>query len=305
MRFTRYTTLAMLTGAMLTAPAIAPAADKDMLSLQRDVASLEGQLSDLQKAVDSKMASLQALIQQSLDTANRTNSSVSSLNSGVTQTVQSELRGVREQLNSVTGLSVKVDNIANDVSDLHSSVASLVVAMNRMQQQLSDIGNQVKLLATPPAPPPGADSGSGAPGNAQNQQPSAQTLFMNAKRDQDAGNLDLAVNGFTEFLRLYPNDPNAIRAQYNIGDIYYSQSKLDAAVKALDAAIEQYDSDPQTTPSAYYMKGLALMQQKKNALARACFEDVIKKFPRSPEAGQARTKLTSLGGTAPAARKKP
>jgi TolA-binding protein len=306
MRFTRYTTLATLIGAILIAPASAPAAaSKEMMDLQRDVAGLGDQVTAIQKTLDSKLTAIDGLLQQALDTANKTSSSVNNINSGVTQTLQSELKGVREQLNSVNGLSVKVDNIANDVSDLHSAVAGLVTAINREQQQLNDIGNQVKLLSAPPAAPPGTEAA--APGSTAAPAPpapSAQTLFSNAKRDQDAGNLDLAINGFTEFLRLYPDDPNAIRAQYNIGDIYYSQTKLDEAVKALDAAIEKYDPDPHTTPSAYYMKGLALRKQGKKQAAITTFQDVIRKYRNSPEAEQARTQLTSLGAAPAPAKKK-
>jgi TolA-binding protein len=311
MRFTRYTPLAtrlfcMILGAVLIASAPALAADKEMQSLQRDVADMQGQLGDMQKSVDAKLSALQASVQQALDTANKTSSSVSSLNNGVTQTMQTELRGVKEQLTNVTGLSAKVDGIANDVSDLTSAVKSMQVAMNRMAQQLTDIGNQVKLISSPPAAPPGADTSSSPPGvAAAAPAPSAETLFNHAKSDQEAGNFDLAVNGYRQFLRLYPNDGNAIRAQYYIGDIYYTQSKLDDAVKALDAAIEQYDSDPQTTPSAYYMKGMALKKAGKKTLAIASFQDVIKKYPHSPDAGQAKSQLTTLGvAPTPAGRKK-
>jgi TolA-binding protein len=311
MRFTRYAPLTtrlfcLISGALLIASTPVVAADKDMLSLQRDVADMQGQLGDMQKSVDSKLAALQASVQQALDTANKTSSSVSSLNNGVTQTMQTELRGVKDQLSNVTGLSAKVDGIANDVSDLTSAVKSMQVAMNRMAQQLTDIGNQVKLLSAPPAAPPGVDTGSAGPGaSAAPPQPSAQTLFEHAQSDQEAGNYDLALNGYMQFLRLYPDNPSAIRAQFNIGDIYYSQSKLDDAVKALDAAIEQYDSDPHTTPSAYYMKGLALKKAGKKTLAIASFQDVMKKYPHSPEAGQARSQLSTLGAAPVATRKKP
>jgi TolA-binding protein len=310
MRFTCYTPLAtrllcMISGAMLLASMPVLAADKDMLSLQRDVADMQGQLTDMQKAVDAKLSALQASVQQALDTANKTSSSVSSLNNGVTQTMQTELRGVKDQLSNVTGLSAKVDGIANDVSDLTSAVKSMQVAMNRMAQQLTDIGNQVKLLSAPPAPPPGSDTGSNVPGAASAPaQPSAPTLFNNAVRDQNSNNLDLAVSGFTQFLHLYPNDPSAMGAQFNLGNIYYSQGKLADAVTAFDAVIEQYDSDPVMTPSSYYMKGMALKKQNKKAAAIATFQDVIKKYRTSPEAGKARTELTTLGATPVAAAKK-
>jgi len=299
----------MISGAVLIASTPVMAADKDMLSLQRDVADMQGQLGDMQKSVDSKLSALQASVQQALDTANKTSSSVSSLNNGVTQTMQTELRGVKDQLSNVNGLSAKVDGIANDVSDLTSAVKSMQVAMNRMAQQLTDIGNQVKLLSAPPAAPPGADTGSAAgPGaSAAPPQPSAQTLYNNAVRDQNSNNMDLALSGYTQFLHLYPNDPNAMQAQFNIGNIYYSQpNKLADAVTAFNAVIEQYDSDAAITPSAYYMKGMALKKQGKKPAAIATFEDVIKKYRTSPEAGKARTELTSLGAApTAAARKKP
>ena len=169
MRLTRYTPLTtrlfcMISGVVLIASTPVVAADKDMQSLQRDVAGMSDQLSEIQKSVDSKVAALQSSVQQALDTANKTSSSVSSLNSGVTQTMRTELKGMQDQLSNVTGLSAKVDGIANDVSDLTSAVKSMQVGMNRMAQQLTDIGNQVKLLSAPPAPPPGADTGSNVPG---------------------------------------------------------------------------------------------------------------------------------------------
>ena len=162
MRFTRYTTFAaIMIGTMLLAPVSAPAAaSKEMQDLQRDVADLQEQVKQLQKALDAKMGALQALVQQGLDTANRTNSNVSNMNAGVTQTVQSELRGVKEQLTGVTGLSVKVDNASNDISDLHNAVAGLVATVNKQQLMLNDILNQVKLMQAPAAapPPPGTDA---------------------------------------------------------------------------------------------------------------------------------------------------
>ncbi len=301
MRFTRYMPSAALIGTLLL-PFSAPAADKEMLSLQRDVADLQQQVSNLQKSLldpqTGSIAALQKMVQQELDTANKTSSTVNSLSSGMLQNLQAGLKGLSDQLATVAGLSTKVGNVSDDVSNLQGTMKDLQVTVNRQGQMLTDILNQVKLIQAPAAPPPGSEAG-GAP-SAIAPPPSATKLFGDAVRDQDSGNKDLALQGFREFLRLYPNDPNAIRAQYNIGNIYYTQGKLDEAVSALDAATEQYPKDEATTPSALYMKGLAQMQQKKTAAAKVTFQAVIRDFPRSPEAGQARTKLTSLGGAAPA-----
>jgi TolA-binding protein len=299
MRFARYVTLATFVGATF-APVSAPAAaNKDMEELQRDVADLSDQVKTIQKTLDSKVAALQTLVQQALDTANKTNTSVSNLNIGMMQTMQTALKGLSDQLNGVTNLSVKVENTSNDVADLHSAVASLVVTVNKEQQQLNDILNQVKLLQAPPAPPPGADS-AGAPAGASGPPPTGQTLFNNAFRDQSSGKLEIAVSEYSEFLRLYPDDPNAIKARYNIGDIYYGEGKATDAVKAFNDATEQYPDDTVTLPGVYYMKGLALKKAKQPTAAIATFRDVIRKFPHSPEATQARAQLTELGASASA-----
>ena len=291
MRFTRHATLAMFIGAGLMAPAPAPAAaSKEMQELQRDVAAAQDQIT----AVGKSVADLRALVQQALDTANKTNGSVNSLNSGLMQTMQSGLKGLSDQLNSVTGLSSKVSGIGEDVSNLQSSMKDLQMQVNRQGQALTEILNQVKLLQAPAAAPPSADGS--APGGAA-PPPSGQTLFNRAMSDsEDSSKRDLAVAGYREFLRLYPNDQNAITAQYNLGNVYYAQGKMDEAVAAFDAAIEQYPSNDHTTPGAYYMKGMALKTQKKTADAKASFNAVIKNFPKSEEAEQARAQLRLLGG---------
>ncbi len=307
MRQKNYLTLLLMVfclmlGMMIGPPAPARAADnKDLQAIQRDIADLQEQVKGLQKGFDSKLAAIQSMIQQALDTANKTNSTVTNLNSGVSQTMQTELRGVKDQLNSVTGLSVKVDNASNDLSDLHNTVAGLVTTVNREQQQLSDILNQLKLMQAPPTvAPPIADGGMG-PQGAAGPPPDPGKLFTHAASDQDGGKPDLALTEFTEFLRLYPNDPvNALRAQYNIGNIYYQQGKLESAVTALDAAIEQYPKDQVVTASAYFMKGMALKKARKNPDAIASFRHVVADFPRSEEAPQAKTQLTSMGATASA-----
>ncbi len=304
MRFTRYVTPAVFICTMILAPVSAPAApSKEMLDLQRDIAQLQSQITDLQKSSDAKLSALQSAVQQALDTANKTNSSMNGLNTGIMQTVQNALRGVTEQLNSVTGLAQTVKGISDDVGNLQTSNRDMQVQLNKQGQMLTDILHQVQLMQAPAAAPPGADTASAAPGVTA-PPPTALSLFTHAAQDQDGGRLDLALSGFKEFLRLYPNDPNAIAAQYNIGNIYYTKSDLNAAVTAFDAAIEQYPKSEATTPGAYYMKGMALKKLKKNPDAIASFRAVVAQFPHADEAAQAKQQLTSMGASpAPATKR--
>jgi TolA-binding protein len=313
MRLTRYTPFAAIVCTMLLAPGPAPAAsgkETPMQDLQRDVAQLSDQLKELQKSADAKFAALQAQLQQALDTANKTNASVGTMSTGVTQTIQSELKAVRDQLGSVIGLSVKVDSAANDVADLKSGVQSLQVTVNKQQQLLSDILNQLRLVQAPAAAPPAAvaappDAGAAASPAAAAPPPLASALFKKGVDDWNAGKTDLALQEFTEFLRLYPTDDNGRAVHYNIGEIHYGQGKLEEAVKDFDAAIEQYSEDATLTPEACYMKGMALYKQKKPAAvaeAAKTFHSLIAKYPRTDEAEKAKKQLTAMGLSGPPAK---
>ena len=124
------------------------AASKEQQEMQRDIAQLQDQVRTLQSSVDKNMATLQTLVQQALDVANRSNTSVSVLNSNVTQTLERQLR---ESLTPVAGLAAKVDNTNNDVAEVRNSVADLNVSVNKMLQILTDMNNTLKVLQAPPA----------------------------------------------------------------------------------------------------------------------------------------------------------
>jgi TolA-binding protein len=297
MRFTRFATHAAVVSATLLAPlAVSAAPSKEMQDLQRDVAMLSDQLTQLQKSDQGTLSSLQSTMQQISDSLAKTTGTVNNLNSTLVQTLQNELKSMHDQLSAVSGLSTKVSNIAEDVGNLGGTVRGIQDNLNKQSQMISDLSNQIKLLQAPATAPPSPDGGGAAaqvaPGPAQ---PSPATLFDNAKRDQDASRFDLAVQGYQQFLKTYPNDPNAIAAQYNIGNAYYSQSDLESAVKAYDAAIEQYPPDKATTPNAYYMKGMALKKQGKKQEARLSFDAAIKAGPGTDAASQSTDQLRLMG----------
>ena len=60
----------LLIAILVLCPAFAPAANREMIELQRDVAQLQDQVRDLQRSFDEKLAALQVLVQQTLDSAN-------------------------------------------------------------------------------------------------------------------------------------------------------------------------------------------------------------------------------------------
>lgn len=272
-------------------------ASKEIMELQRDIAQLQSQMQALQSSQDQKLAAIQALVTQSLDAAVKANTSVSVLAATVNQTLERELN---TRMTPITGLAAKVDNTNNDVAEVRNSVADLNSSLNKILQKLGDLNDAVKVLQAPAAAPPVAAGGGPPPGTPQT--PPAAVLFSNGVRDQNGGKFDLAVSEFTDFLKFYPEDPNAASAQLNIGEIHRQQGKTELAAQDFDAIIERYPASD-ITPDAYFMKGMSLKESGKKTDAIATFRSLIAKYPRKDQASQAKEQLRTMGVslTAPAA----
>jgi TolA-binding protein len=279
---------------VLLCPALAPAASKEMIELQRDVAQLQDQVRDLQRSFDERFAALQVLVQQTLDASNKSSAALdaqSRTQEGIADRVVAPL----------AGLNSKVDAMGGDVAAMRESVTDLTARLNKVQQQLTDLNNvvkatQVPVAAPPPAPAGGAlqDTSQAPPAQGGVPPVPATTLYENAFRDMQSGKADLALGEFQDYLRYYNDTDAAPAAQFYIGQIHASQSQFDQAIQDYDRVLEAYPNNSKT-PDAHFQKGKILYQlDQKNAAAKE-FLAVLGDFPHSSVAPQARAMLKNLG----------
>ena len=76
----------------------------------------------------------------------------------------------------------------------------------------------------------------------------------------------------------------------HIGNAYLNDGKNDKAVEAYDKTIRNYPTG-NVVPDAYYKKGVALSNMKNAAGAREAWDFVIKNYPDSDAANQAKQRL--------------
>jgi len=276
--------------------------------MQRDIAQLQDQVRALQSTVDQRLASMQTLLEQSLEAGNRTGRDVSVLGSSVKDMLDRELK---DALRPIAGLTAKVDNLTNDSSEVRSSLTDLNAQMNRILQKLTDIDNAIKVLNVPAPPPPTSQNPDAAgpqiSGARPGAPPPAQTLWGNANNDYSSGKYDLAAGEFTDFVRAYPDDPFAPKAMVYLGQIHLSQMKYDLAVSDFDSVLERYPENKDSTPDAYFMKGMALKYLGRRNDAIEQFRTVVRKYPHSDRKPEAEAALNQMGvsaGPATAASKK-
>jgi tol-pal system protein YbgF len=269
---------------MLLFPCLCPAVDKNILSLQRDVANLQDQLNKLQRTLDDRLVELSTLIKQNIDFTNKTGKSVEFLESSMRERLMAQDKLVAAP---IANLGAKVDQMAGEFQGLKETVADLSARMGKIQQQLADLNNAVKTLPAPTPPPPGT---------AASPQIPAETLYQNALRDRSGGKADLALQEFNDYLKYYGNTDLAPNAQFQVGEIYYSQQDWESALKAFDLVLEKYPENNKT-PDALYMKAQSLIKMGKRTQGVRELQELIRRYRNKDLAKKAQEQLRSMGMT--------
>lgn len=283
-------------------PILCPAASKEIVELQRDVAQLQDQVRTLQSGFDTKMATLTAQVQQAADSANRAATALAGLQGAIQEQIREQLKQVAAP---VAGLNSKVDEMTTAFTQVQNSVADVTTRLGKIEQQLTDLSNQVRTIGTPAAAPPGGGSGSApAPGSASSVPPiDGKTLYANADRDRLGGKNDLALQEYQQYVKYFGDGPFAPNAQFWTGYIYYSQGEYDDALKAFDEVLVRFPPNTKT-PDAYLWKGTTLVKLGQRTNGAKEFRQVIKLYPSSEAAIKARAQLRQLGLSASPSRRR-
>jgi tol-pal system protein YbgF len=115
-------------------------------------------------------------------------------------------------------------------------------------------------------------------------------IYKTSYNDYVKGNYDLAISGFQEFVKKFPDSELAGNAQYWIGESFYSLQDFDKAAVEFDKVITNYPNNRKIA-SAMLKKGYSYLRLGKDEKAKELFIEVTRKFPQSVEAKLAEQKL--------------
>ncbi len=300
------------------------AVNKDMVQLQTQVQDLQEAVAHLQQSNDERMGVLKDLVQQTADSINKMSVTV--------ETLQQQMRTQQEastgKLDQVSG---QVQSLNDSLDEVKARLNTLEKSLQSVQNQQQSINAALQNMAQPAgsapttAPPANAgapadlpaaadqaaaqaaavgDNGNPPPDNPfpANQGPPVSTpsgpatvtTYKTALGDYEAAKYALAAQEFNQVIRSNPSDSLAGNAYYYLGEIDYRTGKFAAAIKDYDHVIDGYPGNPKI-PVSHLHKGMALLALKDREGGIAEFRVIIQRFPNSPEATQARSKLSGMG----------
>ncbi len=265
---------------------------KEILEMQRDILQMQDQI----RSLNEKITQMQVLLQQTLDAANKANTSVAVLQTTLADRVGEQTKNL---VGPVAGVGSKVDQMTEEFRSVRENVADMTSRLGRLESKVNDLSTAVRTINAPPvAPPP---SGTGVPATSAVPGMSAEQAYQTALTDYTKGNLDLALQEFSDYVKTFPNTDFAPNAQFYIGETYRRKGDLPSAIDAYNQVIDGY-KDNSKTPDAFYMKGVTLVQAGKPTAAKKEFTELIRRYPNTDLASKAKSQLKSLGYAAPPAK---
>lgn len=118
-------------------------------------------------------------------------------------------------------------------------------------------------------------------------------LYDAAYLDLTKGSYDLAITGFANYLKYFPETEQASNAQYWLGECYYAKKNHTKAAIEFHKVLEDYSTGAKV-PSALYKLGLSLLELKSVQQAKKYLQELVDKYPGTQEAELAKQKLKDL-----------
>ena len=293
------------------------AVNKDMVQLQTQIQQLQDAVARLQQSNDERMGVMKDLIQQSADSVNK-----------MAVTLDTLHKQVQAQQEAQNG---KIDQVSGQIQSLNDSVDEIKARIGSLQKLIQDVQGQQQSInanmqnSTPPTggsvspaasnplpenPPPSTPApivrknkpSAGVPipvepaASAGSGAAPVDELYKTALGDYMAAKYTLAASEFSDVVKNYPDNPLSGNSYYYQAEINYRGGKYAASIAAYDSVLEKYP-DSNKVPVSHLHKGMALIAiNQKDAGVRE-FRTLIQRFPNSPEAMQARSKLSGMGVT--------
>jgi tol-pal system protein YbgF len=199
-----------------------------------------------------------------------------------------ELRGQFDQLEH--------DNAAlrKQQHDLYTDLDARVKALSAASAAGGAAGAAAGTAATTGTAGAAADGApaaavAGAPG-ASEASSTEQAVYSQSFDALKAGSYSIAITGFKDFLKNYPQSSLAENAQYWLGEAYYVNHDYDSAADAFRTVLKKWP-DARKAPDALLKLGYTQLEQKQLTAARSTLTAVTQRYPGTDAAKLAADKL--------------
>jgi tol-pal system protein YbgF len=250
-------------------------ASKEIVQLQTQVDQLQQQITQMKQSFDERMGVMKNLLEHNTDAANKVTAAINDLQISINKQQQDRAAQVDQISGQIQALNDTMDELKVRLAKLSKQFEDMQAAQQSMAAQQSQVQQQAQAIAQAPAP---------------------DVLYNEALRDYSSGKNDLAVQGFNDYIKFYPNTDLAGNAYFYLAEIQFKAADYKKAVANYDLVLQNFPSGNKAA-AAQLKKGYALLELGKQEEGTQELKHVIQRYPRTTEATQARERLRKVGTT--------
>ncbi|MFQ5735788.1 MAG: tol-pal system protein YbgF [Thermodesulfobacteriota bacterium] len=256
------------------------------------LSEIRGELEDVRRAVADTNNSLEdfrqefSFVQGSIEEADHRRVQFK-------ETIASVNSSIEELGRRLADIEIRSAGEHDAVESLKGSVAAMQATLDGLAQSLSDVSKRTAALEEKAAGAPAAEPAAARKREAAPEVEPPETMYLRGYKETKAHDYAKATETFSEFLSTYPRHKFAGNAQYWLGEIYYAKGDWEMAILEFDKVIKRFP-ESEKVPAAILKQGFSFEKLGSNKEARVLLEQVLEKYPKSPEAGLARKRLGSL-----------
>jgi tol-pal system protein YbgF len=215
---------------------------------------------------------------------------------GTSQSNIELLNRTTQMQDEIRALRATIEQLQNELEQNRQRNREQYIDMDSRVSALEQSGATGKPSATPTTKPaagrpdvsgkPPAFAAAPAAGESADYQAAYNSLIKQ-------GDAMTSAKQFQAFLETYPDSRLAPNAWYWLGESYYALGSYELALKSFGILLEQY-GDSGKAPDALLKSGYCQLELKNTAAGKQTLEQVIAKYPTSPVAEMARSRLRGL-----------
>ncbi|HEX3103939.1 MAG TPA: tetratricopeptide repeat protein, partial [Terriglobales bacterium] len=229
----------VLAAGLATTPAWA--VNRELVELQTQVQQIQDQMTALKQSLDERMGVIKNLMDQNTDSINKVTVAITNMQVAI-QKQQSDTNN-------------HVDQLSGQLQTLNDSLDELKARLGKVTNQLEAMQQAQQTLA--------AQASQQAQQTQQQQQqmsvPPPDVLYNNALRDYNGGNVDLAKQEFSDYVKNYPNTDLAGNAYFYLAELDFKAGDYPDAIKGYDQVLQTFP-DGSKAASAELKKGMAQIE---------------------------------------------
>jgi tol-pal system protein YbgF len=195
----------------------------------------------------------------------------------------------REGDQRVKNLETKLAKLEEELKTQGELLKTQSELLKKREEELKQVRDAAQAAAQkePLAPADGVVEGAVAESDAVKRD------YENAWRALEKKDYRIAINRFKDFLKKNPKSRLAGNAQYWIGECHYALREFDQAILEFDTVRRKYPQGDKVS-AALLKQGFAFAELGEKVNARLILQEVVEKYPQSPEAARAKQRLKSL-----------